>query len=60
MPQVKGKENRSGDENQKSSNYEPYDPSEDGYDPDQEEEIRQWEAGQQRFFDELANAKNDD
>lgn len=58
MPHVsKGKGNRSGGGSQKDSNYEPYDPSEDGYDKDQADEIRDSEAGHKRFFDELANSK---
>jgi len=31
-----------------------YDPSEEGYDSDQADEIRAWEEGQKRFFEELA------
>ncbi len=56
MPHVsKGKENRSRGGMPKSSNYVPYDPSEDGYDKDQADEIRESEKGHKRFFDELAN-----
>jgi len=47
MPHVtKGRENR-----RSSSSY---DPSEEGYDSDQADEIRAWEEGQKRFFEELA------
>ncbi len=56
MPQVsKGKGNRGKDGGEKSSSYIPYDPSEDGYDKDQADEIIASEKGHKRFFDELAN-----
>jgi len=47
MPHVtKGNRTRSNDNS--------YDPSEEGYDSDQADEIRAWEEGQKRFFEELA------